>query len=130
MSKNYQICDQKDKILLNSVHYGVPQIRKRVILIGVRKDQKFSSEDIYGKIIKTHFSPEMESRGETEGLKKYLTVFDAINDLPKLAPDQGSEVAKHIPQEKNDYLNQIRDKKMDVIFNHKARKHNKQDMER
>jgi DNA (cytosine-5)-methyltransferase 1 len=130
MSENYQICDQKDKILLNSVHYGVPQIRKRVILIGVRKDQKFSSEDIYGKIIKTHFSPEMESRGETEGLKKYLTVFDAINDLPKLAPDQGSEITKHIPQKINDYLNQIRDKKMDVIFNHKARKHNKQDMER
>jgi DNA (cytosine-5)-methyltransferase 1 len=130
MSENYQICDQKDKILLNSVHYGVPQIRKRVILVGVRKDQKFSSEDIYGKIIKTHFSPEMESRGETQGLKKYLTVFDAINDLPKLVPDQGSEIAKHIPKKINTYLKQIRDKKMDVIHNHKARKHNKQDMER
>lgn len=130
MSENYQICDQKDKILLNSVHYGVPQIRKRVILIGVRKDQKFSSEDIYGKIIKTHFSPEMETLGETQGLNKYLTVFDAINDLPKLAPNQGSEITKHIPKKINTYLKQIRDDKMEVIFNHKARKHNKQDMER
>jgi len=130
MSENYQICDQKDKILLNSVHYGVPQIRKRVILIGVRKDQKFSSEDIYEKIIKTHFSPEMETLGETQGLNKYLTVFDAINDLPKLAPNQGSEITKHSPKKINTYLKQIRDDKMEVIFNHKARKHNKQDMER
>lgn len=130
MSSCYQICDKKETVLLNSVHYGVPQIRKRVILIGVRKDQNFSSEDVYKKIKKTHFSPEMESRGETLGLKKYLTVYDAIHDLPKLASNEGAELVDYSPDKNTEYLNQIRRKNLGVLYNHKSRKHNNLDMER
>ena len=54
MSKHYDVCDDKDVILLNSVEYGVPQIRKRVIIIGVRKDIDISPEQIYDGIKKTH----------------------------------------------------------------------------
>lgn len=59
MSRYYDVCDEKETILLNSVHYGVPQVRKRVIIIGVRKDLKIKAKNIYEKIQKTHFSPEM-----------------------------------------------------------------------
>lgn len=63
MSRHYNVCDEKETILLNSVHYGVPQIRKRVIIIGVRKDLKFTAKEIYKNIVKTHYSPEMEAKG-------------------------------------------------------------------
>ncbi len=69
MSKYYNVCDEKESVLLNSVHYGVPQIRKRVILIGVRKDLNIDVKEIYKSIKKTHYSPDMESKGEINTLK-------------------------------------------------------------
>jgi DNA (cytosine-5)-methyltransferase 1 len=55
--------------LLNSRDYGVPQIRERVILVGVRNDLDFEYE--YPEI--TH--------GEGEGLKPFVTLKEAIGDL-------------------------------------------------
>ncbi len=130
MSEYYSVCDDKETILLNSVHYGVPQIRKRVILIGVRKDLNINSSDIYKAITKTHYSPEMESRNEKSGLKKYLTVKDAIFDLPKLKPGEGEEETFHKIEKKNSYLKIIRPNGFTRLFNHIARKHNNLDQER
>lgn len=56
--------------LLNSVEYGVPQIRKRVILVGVRNDIDF--EYIY---------PEPTHGYGIKGLKEVVTLRDAIGDL-------------------------------------------------
>lgn len=130
MSEFYTICDDKDTILLNSVHYGIPQIRKRVILIGVRKGLKINPLDIYKAIKKTHYSPEMEVKNETHGLKKYFTVKDAIYDLPKLKPGQGEEELDYKNELNNPYLKTIRPKGFNKILNHVARNHNKQDQER
>ena len=130
MSEYYSLCDDKDTILLNSVHYGVPQIRKRVILIGVRKDLKINPLDIYKAIEKTHYDPEMELKSETKGLKKYLTVKDAIFDLPKLFPGEGEEEVFHKIEKKNSYLKIIRPNGSTQLFNHVARKHNQHDQER
>jgi DNA (cytosine-5)-methyltransferase 1 len=55
--------------LLNSRDYGVPQIRERVILVGVRSDLEFNYE--YPEI--TH--------GESEGLNPFVTLEEAIGDL-------------------------------------------------
>lgn len=130
MSEFYSVCDDKETILLNSVHYGVPQIRKRVILIGVRKDLKINPSDIYNAIVKTHYSPNMEEKNETLGLKKYLTVKDAIFDLPKLQPGEGEEEVYHKIEKKNSYLKIIRPNGLTKLFNHVARKHNDLDRER
>lgn len=130
MSEYYSLCDNKDTILLNSVHYGVPQIRKRVILIGVRKDLKINPLDIYNAIEKTHYSPEMELKNEIKGLKKYLTVKDAIFDLPKLLPGEGEEEVFHKIEKKNSYLKLIRPNGSTQLFNHVARNHNQNDQER
>ena len=54
MSQNYSVCNDKETILLNSSNYGVPQVRKRVILIGVRKDLKISAKSIYKDIVKNN----------------------------------------------------------------------------
>ena len=56
--------------LLNSAEYGVPQIRERVILIGVRNDIKY--EYVFPNV--TH------GYGVT-GLKEIVTLRDAIGDL-------------------------------------------------
>lgn len=55
--------------LLNSRDYGVPQIRERVILVGVRKDLDFE----YKFPKPTH--------GHGEGLQPFVTLEDAIGDL-------------------------------------------------
>lgn len=130
MSQNYSVCDDKETILLNSSNYGVPQIRKRVIIIGVRKDLKINAKSIYNDIIKTHFSPEMENKTESKGLKKYLTVKDAISDLPSLKPGEGDEEIKFSPKTKNEYVKLMRILEDTKLYNHVARKHNKIDQER
>lgn len=55
--------------LLNARDYGVPQIRERVILVGVRNDIDF--DYMYPKF--TH--------GEREELKPFVTLKEAIGDL-------------------------------------------------
>jgi len=127
MSVHYNVVSDKETILLNSVHYGVPQIRKRVILIGTRKDLNISPTEIYSNITKTHFDPDMEMKGQTEGLKKYVTVENAISDLPKLKPGEGKEEIEFKPSESNRYLKKIRKNSFSKLYNHKARNHNEKD---
>jgi DNA (cytosine-5)-methyltransferase 1 len=130
MSKHYDVCDDKDVILLNSVEYGVPQIRKRVIIIGVRKDLNFKAKDIYKNIRKTHYSPEMEIKSTTKGLLKYVTVKDAISDLPKLYPGEGFSEINYKLIKLNSYLKKIRNADFTKLYNHEARNHNSADRER
>lgn len=56
---------------LNFVEYGVPQKRKRVIIVGIRKDLNFEPID---------FFPDMVTYCE----ENQITVYDSINDLDKL----------------------------------------------
>lgn len=55
--------------LVNSRDYGVPQLRERVFIVGVRKDLNFE----YEFPNPTH--------GNEQGLKPYVTLRDAIGDL-------------------------------------------------
>jgi DNA (cytosine-5)-methyltransferase 1 len=130
MSKYYDVCDEKETILLNSVNYGVPQVRKRVIIIGTRKDLKFKAKDVYKNIEITHYSPEMKKKGNTNGLQKFVTVKDAISDLPKLFPGEGSIEIDFKPKKLNSYLEKIRETNFSKLFNHEARKHNDDDRAR
>jgi len=127
MRETYNVIDDPKIILLNSVNYGVPQIRERVILIGVRKDIDLDPKIIYKKIQKTHYSPESNER---MGLKKYVTVRDAISDLPKLLPGEGTEIVENYKVTNNEYLTLIRGHSFDKVYNHVSRKHNEKDRER
>ena len=67
--------DEKYQIL-NSVNFGVPQRRKRVLIIGNRMGLK-------NPIIRpTHYDPEYEQ--PVNELKKGITLKEAIGDLPRL----------------------------------------------
>jgi DNA (cytosine-5-)-methyltransferase len=62
------------KAIFNAVDYNVPQERKRVIIIGVKKDSNLKPEDFY------------EAIREERSNNKILTVKDAIGKLPKIMP--------------------------------------------
>ena len=59
LGENYKVKFDPKMNVLNSANYGVPQIRKRVIIIGVRKDINIEPEEKYASVIKTHLDPEM-----------------------------------------------------------------------
>ena len=123
MSKTYSIVSDPKTILLNAADYGVPQIRERVILIGVRKDIDYIDvKDIYDNITKTHSD-------SNHSLKPYVTVRQAISDLPALQAGEGKEVQNATSTKKNDYLERIGNSS-GVVYNHVARNHNKEDRER
>ena len=69
--------------LLNAADYGVPQLRQRVFIIGVRNDVDFN----YEYPLPTH------SADESEGLLKWLGVGDALKDIPD--PDEPNAIPNH-----------------------------------
>ena len=64
--------------LLNAAHFGVPQTRERVFLIGGRNGKNFEFP------LPTH-----DSSDKLDGQQSYRTVWDAIGDLPE-APNEPS----------------------------------------
>lgn len=70
--------------VLNAADYGVPQLRKRVIIIGVRDDVNFKYEYPFP----TH------NKSGDNGLKKWVSVGEAIKNIPD--PDQPNSVLNHI----------------------------------
>lgn len=124
MSKTYNIVADPKILLLNAADYGVPQIRERVIIIGVRKDiDYFDIKDVYESIPK--------SNSDTDAnLPNYVTVGEAILDLPKLNPGEGDNIQKvAVTEPTNDFLNIVKNDS-GIIYNHSARKHNDADRER
>ncbi|MDG1805917.1 DNA cytosine methyltransferase [Flavicella sp.] len=70
--------DKLKSVIQVASDFGVPQKRKRVIIIGIRKNIKssnFNLDSIYSEINKTKISPPK-------------TLFEAIGHLPKLKPSK------------------------------------------
>ncbi|PCJ26591.1 MAG: hypothetical protein COA97_05825 [Flavobacteriales bacterium] len=85
--------------ILNSVNYGVPQNRRRMILVGYLKDYSFS----YPKITHWHegsrfnINPHSD-KIEATNLKSHTSVKSAITDLPKITDNwriDECEYSKH-----------------------------------
>lgn len=125
--RGYKVCERPETIVLNSVHYGVPQIRKRVILIGVKDNINVSPENVYDLIEKTHYAPGEEP---VDGLSKFRTVRDAIGDLPSLLPGEGSEEIQFKSTANSSYIKIMRATNKNTLYNHVSRKHNDLDRER
>ena len=93
--------------ILNSVNYGVPQTRKRLFVVGFRskancKKFKFPS--------KTHYAPnDSDDSNEKKSLLKYVTVKDAISDLPVIFDGIREHHLPYSKKEKNcDFLKTVR----------------------
>ncbi len=129
LGQEYKLISNPNEMVLNSCDYGVPQVRKRIILIGVRKDIELDPQEIYNGIIKTHYNPET-SDNEKAHRKKFVTVEDAISDLPFLKAGQGEKKITHRVKKWNEFLESIRTKNDNILLDHVARSHNDSDKKR
>jgi len=89
--------------ILKAEEYGVPQERRRIFFIGTRLGKPF------------HF-PE-PSHGP--GRLPYVTVRDAIMDLPPLGITEGDEISEYNSEPKSAYQKLLRNGS-DRLFNHVA----------
>ena len=101
--------------LLNAADYGAPQIRERVILVGTLDERPF----IYPK--PTHYNPEMAVPSDTS-LKPYVTLGEALGDLPSIKTGQNATEYASAPQ--NDYQAKMRENAPLEILEHEVPKNN------
>lgn len=95
--------DLKHKVL-DAVDYGVPQHRERVILVGIKEKNNF----VY------------PSPTHGEGLKPYVTLREAIGDLPVLR--SGEENNIYATSATNEFLKFVRKNADMYVEEHKAPK--------
>ncbi len=100
--------------VLNAADYGVPQVRERLIIIGT----KLKSEFQYPK--KTHSN--QENNLFSENLKPYLTLSEAISDLPFIKSDAVS--FEYSSQEKNEFQKLMRVNAPKKLMDHNSPKNN------
>ena len=112
----YCVIDNFKKAVFDVADFGIPQHRKRVIILGVKNDiglqgSKIIIDEFYNVIM-----PKLRNRSKTK------TVQDAIGDLPKITPSKeiirkDGHKYSHIPIDGNG------------VMNHSPRFHNERDQE-
>lgn len=93
--------------VLSAEKFGVPQKRKRAIFIGNRMG--VDSNTLFP--VETHDS------------SNYVTVWDAISDLPTLESGEGAELVDYNSSPQNEYQRKLRLGSDEKIFNHIASLH-------
>lgn len=103
--------------ILHAADFGVPQIRKRLVVIGSKAPltQPFPSP--------TH---SFVSAGDADLFESHLaktpTLWDAISDLPPLRAREGAEASPYLSPPRNQYQKEMR-QGSPLVFNHKAMNH-------
>ncbi len=100
--------------VLNAADYGVPQFRERVIIIGSKLNKNFNYPD------PTHYDPEKISN--IFKLKPYLTLGEAIGDLPFIKSNEESFEYASDPQ--NDFQKLMRSNADGRLIDHSSPKNN------
>lgn len=129
LGKKYKVIGNPEVLVHNTADYGVPQLRKRVIIIGVRKDIDKDPLQLYQDIIKTHWNPET-SEEERKGRKRFVDVKKAIGDLPPVEPGCDESTQEHSYPCDNEFLKRVGKKGVHPLMDHVARSHNDLDRER
>lgn len=80
---NFENIDGKKYLILNAADFGVPQKRERVILVGILRKWKNIKVPL---IEPTHYDPNTKNVASYKKLYPYVTLYEAIGDLPKVEP--------------------------------------------
>lgn len=102
--------------VISANQLGVPQARKRLIIIG----SKFDSIDI---------ESELEEVAKKIGIPEKVTVEEAIGDLMYLKSGEGNFESQYLNEPYTEYQRNRR-KNMNTLYNHIAPKHNQIALER
>ncbi|MGL5049309.1 MAG: DNA cytosine methyltransferase [Fusobacteriaceae bacterium] len=111
-SINYHIITDLKEALIDLSDYGIPQSRKRIIILGVNKDY-YDNPDKIINLFYNDILPKYKSKAK-------ILLKDTINDLPKLYPTE------EYRKEKKKYSHNFDDFQ---IKNHEPRYHNERDID-
>jgi DNA (cytosine-5)-methyltransferase 1 len=108
--------------ILQAIDFGVPQLRPRLFVVGLRKDRKYP------------FPEPTHRPGDSASLSLFdtpahVTLWDAISDLPQLDARQGAEVMPLTAPPETDYQELLR-AGAEEVFNHVAMRHSARLVER
>jgi len=102
--------------ILNAADYGVPQVRERVIIIGTKLEEGFSFPK------PTHYDPKKGEKLFEKGTKPYVTLSDAIGDLPFIKT--GEESFEYFSEPQNDFQKKMRENAPLRLMDHNAPNNN------
>lgn len=126
----YDVTSDPQILTFNTAEYGVPQIRKRIIIMGVLKSIKNKKvNELYDGVIKTHWIPEA-TESERENKEKYVSVREAIGDLPKVEPGTDASKSNFLYSCPNNFTKRIGLVGNHPLLDHVARNHNQLDRDR
>lgn len=103
--------------ILNAADFGVPQFRKRFIAIGSKKFNPMPP------------IPDHSDSEDLLGNKKYVTLWDAISDLPSVKCGERQGIFKYEKPPSSNYQKMIRDGSC-LIHNHTTQSHSKRVLEK
>lgn len=126
LGENYKLANPS-LLEFNTAEFGVPQVRRRIIILGIRKDLPYSPEEVYASIKKTHYIYEPQSK--TSRLKKCVSVREAIGDLPTIPQGNKLKVMPFSYTIDNEFIKWV---KADCheLYDHVCRTQNSKDTER
>ena len=102
--------------VLNSADFGAPQIRERVIIIGTKFNTKFQYPE------PTHYNPENEHTFNKENLLPYLTLAEALSDLPFI--ESNDESFDYRAKPANEFQKIMRLNAPEKLMDHNSPKNN------
>src|SRR3989344_1573829 len=102
--------------LLNAADYGAPQLRERVVIVGSKLNTEFKYPT------PTHHNKEATLESFANRLKPYVTLQEAISDLPFIKSNEESFEYAHNPQ--NNFQKMMRKNAPISLMDHSAPNNN------
>lgn len=109
--------------LLRACTYGVPQLRERLFILGTVFNP---FRDPFPQMTHTRF---LDTEGALEGKQPYITLCEAISDLPQIEAGEGFEPMNYATIPQNEYQQTMREG-LPNLYNHIAMKHSRRMVER
>lgn len=108
--------------ILDATDYGVPQIRKRVVIVASKQQlENFFPKATYTTVDKKDLL--------NQNLPICPTLWDAISDLPDIEACEGEEIMNYTHEAANNYQLAMRDG-CTKVYNHQSMRHSKRMVER
>lgn len=107
--------------VLNASEFGVPQIRRRAFIVALREDSGITAFDFpEGEFDSLDVG--RDSHTEAKAGQRFVSVEDAIGDLPRLASGEKFDGSPYISGAQTPYQRARREGAI-ALFNHAARRH-------